>query len=76
MTIVIKHRPINIILYQSEMALTIAKALESRRGTRFAAADIYRTSDPGYRVPRLFTTNEIAMADIKACAAAEAARKP
>lgn len=57
-----------------QLAGAAGKALESKTSTLFAAMQIYHKSCPSIRVAptRFYESNEIAMADIKRCAALEA----
>ena len=50
------------------------KELEDKKGTARAATMIYRASDPGFRTPHWYASDEHAMADIVKCAADEAAK--
>ena len=56
-------------------AITLAglpgKILEERYGPGVAGALIYASSRPGRRVPNFVTSNDEAMADLRACAAAK-----
>ena len=59
-------------------AVTLAgekgRALEKATSTELAAILIYQKSRPGKPIPDFFASNEDAMADIRACAKAEAGR--